>query len=53
MKYSTFRFKISALKVDIPAYSAIHNAENPRLGLKILSETRSNVTLEYPLLARP
>ena len=33
--YSAFRFNFSALKVDIPAYFAIHSAENPLIGRKI------------------
>ena len=33
--YSAFRFKFSALKVDIPAYCAIHSAENPLIGWTI------------------
>ena len=34
MKYSLFRFKFSALKLDFPAYCAIHSAENALIGRK-------------------
>ena len=46
--YSAFRFKCSALKVGIPACCAIHVAENPLLGRKFQSETRSNKRTDSP-----